>query len=63
LVERVSLQKTTLLVAFCFHISAALDQKTGNFKEAFVGGFMQWSALPEEKQKNQLALTKFRFIK
>jgi hypothetical protein len=24
---------------------------------------MQWSALPEEKQKNQLAQTQFRFIK
>ena len=24
---------------------------------------MQWSALPEEKKKNQLAQTEFRFIK
>ncbi len=32
----------------------ALQQKTGNFKVAMARP-MQWSALPEEKQKNQLA--------
>ena len=44
-------------------VSFRLDQKTGNFKVATVSRPMQWSALTEEKQKNQLAQTEFRFIK
>ena len=45
------------------YISVALQQKTANFKAAINGGLMQWSALTEEKQKNQLAQAAFRFIK
>jgi hypothetical protein len=41
-------------------VSFRLDQKTGNFKARRQ---MQWSALTEEKKKNQLAQTEFRFIK
>ena len=44
-------------------VSFRLDQKTGNFKAGIVSRPMQWSALTEEKQKNQLAQTLFRFIK
>ena len=51
-------------------VSFRLDQKTGNFKVAIhsremaiASSEMQWSASTEEKQNNQLALTKFRFIK
>ncbi len=44
-------------------ISFRLDQKTGNFKMAMGSRMMQWSVLTEEKQKNQLAQTEFRFIK
>ena len=44
-------------------VSFRLDQKTGNFKEAVVGRVMQWSNLTEEKQKNQLSQSEFRFIK
>ena len=44
-------------------VSFQLDQKTGNFKVAKESRLMQWSDLPEEKQKNQLAQTEFRFIK
>ncbi len=43
-------------------VSFELDQKTGNFKVAIESRAMQWSALTEEKQKNQLAQTEFRFI-
>ncbi len=38
------------------YISVALQQKTGNFKAAIAGREMQWSELPEGKQKNELAL-------
>jgi hypothetical protein len=44
-------------------VSFRLDQKAGNFKVAFASRPMQWSALTEEMQKNQLAQTEFRFIK
>ena len=44
-------------------VSFRLDQKTGNFKAANVSRAMQWSDLTEEKKKNQLAQTEFRFIK
>ena len=44
-------------------VSFRLDQKTGNFKVARDSRLMQWSVLPEEKQKNQLAQKEFRFIK
>ena len=44
-------------------VSFRLDQKAGNFKVAFDSRQMQWSALTEEKKKNQLAQTEFRFIK
>jgi hypothetical protein len=44
-------------------VSFPLDQKTGNFKAAMVSRPLQWSALTEEKKKNQLAQTEFRFIK
>ncbi len=44
-------------------VSFGLDQKTANFKAATESRVMQWSPLPEEKQKNQLALKEFRFIK
>jgi hypothetical protein len=35
-------------------VSFRLDQKTGNIKAATASSVMQWSALTEEKQKNQL---------
>jgi len=44
-------------------ISVALQQKTANFKAAIESRHMQWSFSTEEKQKNQLAQTEFRFIK
>ena len=44
-------------------VSFRLDQKTDNFKAAFDSRPMQWSALTEEKQKNQLAQTEFGLIK
>ena len=44
-------------------VSFRLDQKTSNFKVTIASREMQWSALTEEKQKNQLAQTQFRFIK
>jgi hypothetical protein len=44
-------------------VSFRLDQKTGDFKVAIGSRDMQWSLLTEEKQKNQLAQTEFRFIK
>ncbi len=44
-------------------VSFRLDQKAGNFKVAFPSRQRQWSALTEEKKKNQLAQTEFRFIK
>ena len=49
-------------VNFC-DVSFRLDQKTGNFKEANASRPMQWSALTEGKQKNELAQKEFRFIK
>ena len=44
-------------------VSFRLDQKTGNFKVAIHCRVMQWSALTEGNQKNELAQTEFRFIK
>ena len=44
-------------------VSFRLDQKTRNFKVAMPSREMQWSALTEEKQKNQLERAEFRFIK
>jgi hypothetical protein len=47
-------------------VSFRLHQKTGNFKAAFHSYHsreMQWSALTEGKQKNELAQKEFRFIK
>jgi hypothetical protein len=44
-------------------VSFRLDQKTANFKVAFISKLMQWSVLTEGKQKNELAQTQFRFIK
>jgi hypothetical protein len=44
-------------------VSFRLDQKTDNFKAATESRPMQWSALTEGKQKNELAQTKFCFIK
>ncbi len=44
-------------------VSFRLDQKTANFKVASDSRVMQWSALTEEKQKNELAQKEFRFIK
>ncbi len=37
------------------YISVALQQKAGNFKVAIRSRLLQWSALTEEKKKNQLA--------
>jgi hypothetical protein len=48
---------------FRLYISVALQQKTADFKLASGSRRMQRSPLTEEKQKNQLAQTKFRFIK
>ena len=45
------------------YISVALQQKTGNFKVAFGSRPMQWSALTEGNQTNELAQKEFRFIK
>ena len=36
-------------------ISVALQQKTANFKVALESREMQWGALTEEKQKNEIA--------
>jgi hypothetical protein len=44
-------------------VSFRLDQKTGNFKVVSGSSDMQWSALTEEKQNNELAKTEFRFKK
>ncbi len=44
-------------------VSFRLNQKTANFKVALVSRETQWSAFTEEKQKNQLAQTEFRFTK
>jgi hypothetical protein len=52
-----------LPVLLRLYISVALQKKTANFKVAIPSRPMQWSALTEEKQKNQLAQTEFRFIK
>ena len=52
-----------LLVVLRLYISVALQQKAGNFKVAIESRQMQWSALTEEKKKNQLAQTELRFIK
>ena len=44
-------------------VSFRLDQKTANFKAARISRGMQWSALTEEKEKNELAQKEFCFIK
>jgi hypothetical protein len=44
-------------------VSFRLDQKTRNFKVAIENRLVQWSALTEEKQKNELSQTEFRYIK
>jgi hypothetical protein len=44
------------------YVSFRLDQKTANFKVATASRPMQWSGLTEEKQRNQLEPTEFRFI-
>ena len=44
-------------------VSFRLDQKTGNFKAATGSRAMQWGALTERNQKNELAQKEFRFIK
>ncbi len=44
-------------------VSFRLDQKTANFNVGKDSRVMQWSVLTEEKKKNQLAQTEFRFIK
>ena len=44
-------------------VSFRLDQKTGNSGVAAGSRVMQWSALSEEKQTNELAQKEFRFIK
>jgi hypothetical protein len=44
------------------HISVALQQKTANFKAAIGSRAIQWSALTEGKQKNELAQKEFRFL-
>jgi hypothetical protein len=44
-------------------VSFRLDQKTGNFKVTIASRVMQWIPLTEEKQKNELARTEFRFVK
>jgi hypothetical protein len=44
-------------------VSFRLDQKTGNFKAATGSRPMQWGALSEGKQKDELAQKEFRFIK
>jgi hypothetical protein len=43
-------------------VSFRLDQKTAKFKAALESRLMQRSQLTEEKQKNELEQTKFRFI-
>jgi hypothetical protein len=45
------------------YINVAQQQKMGKFKVAIASRPMQWSALTEKKEKNQLAQTEFRFIK
>ena len=44
-------------------VSFRLDQKTGNFKVAFVSRPNQGGELTEGKQTNELAQTEFCFIK
>jgi hypothetical protein len=44
-------------------VSFRLDKKKGNFKLTSASRLMQWSALTEGKQKNELAQTEFHFIK
>ena len=44
-----------LLVVLRLDISVALQQKTANFKMAPESRLMQWSAMTEAKQKNELA--------
>jgi hypothetical protein len=60
-------KEAQLLPVLRLYISVALygflQQETANFKLALPSGPMQWSALTEENQKNQLAQTKLRFIK
>ena len=44
-----------LLAVLRLYISVAQQQKTGDFKVAIDSRLMQWSAMTEEKKKNQLA--------
>ncbi len=44
-----------LLFILRLYISVALQQKTGNFKAVIRSREKQWGALPEEKQKDELA--------
>ena len=44
-------------------VSFRLDQKTANFKVAKGSRPLQWSALTEEKKKDELGQKEFRFIK
>jgi hypothetical protein len=69
-VTRVSLHKNNqnnegrkLLRVHRLQISFALEQKTANFKVAIGNRVVQGSLLTEEKQKNQLAIKEFSFIK
>ena len=52
-----------LPAALRLYISVALQQKAGNFKVAIASRQKQWSPSTEEKKKNELAQTEFRFIK
>jgi hypothetical protein len=44
-------------------VSFRFDQSTANFNVAFPSRPMHWSVFTEEKRKNELARTEFRFIK
>ena len=44
-------------------VSFRLDQKTGDFKMVMPSRAVQWSALTEEKQKNELAQSEFSLHK
>jgi hypothetical protein len=59
----VKVRWSPLAAVLRLYISVALQQKAGNFKVAIESRQMQWRALSEEKQKNQLAQTEFRFVK
>jgi hypothetical protein len=49
-----------LLNVLRLHISVAQQQKTKNFKVVIASTVVQWSALTEEKERNQRAQTEFR---